>query len=328
MPHPFAHFVRTVGRGQHLARSLSEDEAAEAMAMILSGAVEPEQLGAFLLILRYRGETPAELAGFVRAARARLDAPGDLGVALDWPSYADRHKQLPYFVLAALLLAAAGVKVAMHGPAGGGPVTTPAVLDALGLAPAESLDTAARRLDQDNFAYLPVERLCPPLADLFALRPTLGVRSAANTFGRALNPLGAPCQMQGVFHPTYLPVHRDTARLLGQPRAAIFKGGGGEVQRNPEKPCRVMLVTNDEAVEEEWPALVPGARFAWRGEPLDPALVAALWRGERDCAVAEAAVLGTAAVALKLIGRAGTQAAAQGLAEELWRDRPKGKHGG
>ena len=326
-PHPFACFLRTVGRGRHLSRSLSEEEAAEAMAMILAGEVAPEQLGAFLLILRYRGETPEELAGFVRAARARLDLPGDLGVALDWPSYADRHKQLPYFVLAALLLAEAGIKVALHGIAGSGPVTTPAVLDALGLTPAESFVLAARQLEQGNVAYLPVEPLCPPLAGLFALRPTLGVRSAANTFGRELNPLGAPCQMQGVFHPTYLPVHRDTARRLGQPRAAIFKGGGGEVQRNPEKPCRVVLVTGDEAAEDEWPALVPGARFAWRDEPLDPALVVALWRGERDCAAAEAAVVGTAAIALKLLGRAETQLAAQDLAEDLWRDRPKRKYG-
>jgi len=326
--HPFARFVRTVGRGQHLSRALGEDEAAEAMAMILAGEVAAEQLGAFLLVLRYRGETPEELAGFVRAARARLGAPADLGVELDWPSYADRHKQLPYFALAALLLAEAGVKVALHGLAGSGPVTTPAALQALGLAPAESFDAAARQLAQDNVAYLPVERLCPPLAGLFALRPTLGVRSAANTFGRELNPLGAPCQMQGVFHPTYLPVHQETARLLGQPRAAIFKGGGGEVQRNPEKPCRVSLVVDGAAAEEVWPALVPGARFAWRDEPLDPGLVVALWRGERESAAAEAAVVGTAAVALKLLGRAETQEAAQDLAEDLWRGRPKGKYGG
>jgi anthranilate phosphoribosyltransferase len=131
-----------------------------------------------------------------------------------------------------------------------------------------------------------------------------------------------------VFHPTYLPVHQETARLLGQPRAAIFKGGGGEVQRNPEKPCRVSLVVDGGAEEEVWPALVPGARFAWRDEPLDPGLVVALWRGERACAAAEAAVLGTAAVALKLLGRAETQAAAQDLAAGLWRDRPKLKYGG
>ena len=123
--HPFAEFLRTIGRGATLGRPLDETEAEQAMGMILDGAVEPVQLGAFLLVLRYRTETPPELAGFVRAARVRSVAADGIAVDLDWPSYADRHKQLPYFVLAALLLAGHGVRVLMHGIEGEGTVTTP-----------------------------------------------------------------------------------------------------------------------------------------------------------------------------------------------------------
>ena len=321
--HPFAEFVRAIGRGKTLSRSLTEVEAAEAMGMILDGKVEAEQLGAFLIVLRYRGETPQELAGFVRAALRRLDPPSGLTADLDWPSYADRHRQLPYFVLAALLLAERGIKVAMHGLAGIGPVTTPKVLDSLGIAPARSFQDAAGQLEARNFTYLPIERFCSPLERLFALRSVLGVRSAVNSFAREINPLQSPCQLQGVFHPTYLPAHQETARLLGQPRAAIFKGGGGEVQRNPEKPCRTATVSGGTAGEETWPALVPGTRFPWRGEPLDPAGVAALWRGERQCPGPEAAVIGTAAIALKLLGQADSQEQARTQAEALWHDRPR-----
>ena len=92
--HAFAGFVRAVGRGKQLSRSLSEAEAAEAMGMILDGQVEAEQLGAFLIVLRYRGETPQELAGFVRAVRNWLRMPIALTADLDWPSYADGHRQL------------------------------------------------------------------------------------------------------------------------------------------------------------------------------------------------------------------------------------------
>lgn len=321
--HPFASTVRTVGRGKHLSRSLSESEAAEAMGMILDGQVEAEQLGAFLIVLRYRGESPQELAGFVRAARDRLRGPISLKADLDWPSYADKHCQLPYFALAALLLAEHGIRVAMHGIPGAGPVTTPKVLDALGIAPARSFEGAAKALEARNLAYLPIETFSPPLARLFRLRPILGVRSAANTFARELNPLQAPHQLQGVFHPTYLPVHQETARLLGQPYAAIFKGGGGEVQRNPEKPCRVAALSD----EEIWPALTSGAHHPWRDEPPDPGGVAALWRGERQAPGPEAAVIGTAAIALKLLGRAPTQEQALAMAGELWCERPKRKYG-
>ena len=134
--HPFAHYVRTLGRGPARSRHLTQDEAREAMTCVFRDEAEPLQVGAFLLLLRYRGEDAAELAGFVEAARETMQRPaGASGAELDWPSYADRHRQQPYFVLAARLLADHGVKVLMHGIAGyaeGYAPTRPA-LEALGV---------------------------------------------------------------------------------------------------------------------------------------------------------------------------------------------------
>ncbi|MBT5414801.1 MAG: glycosyl transferase family protein [Rhodospirillaceae bacterium] len=319
--HPFAPFVRTICRGEKLSRSLSREEAAEAMGMILSGRVDPIQLGAFLMVLRYRKETPEELAGFADAARAAFANPCTLAVDLDWPSYADRHRQLPYFLLAARLLARNGVRVLMHGLDGVGPATTRKALAALGISLSHSFEEARAGLDRDNFAYLPLENFCPALETLFALRSLLGLRSAVNTFARILNPGAAPAEMQGVFHPTYLAPHQETARLLNQPRAAVFKGGAGEVQRNPEKPCRVAMVVDGECFEEVWPALTQPASHPWRDETLDPASLVALWHGEWTPAGPIAAITGTAAIALKLLGQASTMEEAQTAAEAMWRQR-------
>jgi anthranilate phosphoribosyltransferase len=321
--HDFARFIRQIGRGATLSRPLSEDEAAEAMGMILRGAVRPEQLGAMMIVLRYRKETPEELAGFVRASRALMKCPSDTGAALDWPSYADRHKQLPYFVLAARLLADAGVRILIHGIAGEGTATTPKALAAIGVAPSASPDDAARRLEVDNLAYLPLDAFCAPLLGLFALRAVLGLRSPANTFARMLNPFGARHEMQGVFHPNYLATHQAAAQRLGQPFLAAFKGGGGEVQRNPEKPCRVVTLCEGEPGAEDWPALTANARYAWRDEPLDPARLRELWEGAEAPEPPVAAVVGTAAVALRLLGRAASIEAADEAARDLWRNRRK-----
>ena len=68
-------------------------------------------------------------------------------------------------------------------------------------------------------------------------------------------------------------------------------------------------------------------RYAWREEPLEPARVLALWRGDRREAAPEAAIVGTAAIALKLTGRAATQAEAEALAAAMWRERPKRAYG-
>ncbi len=321
--HPFSHFLRIVGRGATLSRSLTMDEAAAAMGMILDGEVEPVQLGALLLVLRYRKETPEELAGFVQAARQRQGPIPFLGVDLDWPSYADRHRQRPYFLLAALLLAQSGLRIAIHGIPGEGPATTPATLEAFGLGASETPQEVVAALDRRGLAYLPLTAVCPSLDRLFALRPLLGLRSPANTFARELNPCAAPFQLQGVFHPTYLETHQETARLLGQPAVAVFKGGGGEVQRNPAKPCRAAMLTDGQPHEEYWPALTAGEAYAWREEDLAPRHVVDLWRGDWTAASPVAAIVGTAAIALKLTGRARTQEDAERQARELWESRDK-----
>lgn len=323
----FAPFVRLLGRGPGISRELTRDEAREAMTLILEQRVAPEQLGAFLMLMRYRRETAEELAGFVEAARAILpplpdDAPS---VDLDWPSYADRHKQLPWFVLSALLLAQNGVTVAMHGIAGmegeGFAPTTRAALAHLGIAPCASLDAAAARLAHDALIFLPLEAIAPSLDALFALRPLFSLRSPVNSFARVLNPLRARAHITGVFHPAFRNLHRDTSRLTGQSGASVFKGGGGEIQRNPLKPCRVLTVNDGVDGEEEWPALAQGKPYNWRGEPHEVARLSALWKGELDHPYAVATVTGTAALVLKLLGRAGTLADADAMAQRIWAER-------
>jgi anthranilate phosphoribosyltransferase len=321
--HPFTGYLRTVARGSNVGRALDEAEAEAAFDLILAGRVEPLQLGGFLMTLRYRTEAPSELAGFVRAARRHFQG-NDLPVAeVDWPSYADRHKQLPYFVPAAKLLARAGVRILMHGIEGEGPATTRAAVAALGLPIVAGIDQAARALDRENFAYLPLEAFCPKLDELFELRPLLGLRTPVNSLARELNPGNAPVQMQGVFHPTYLPLHRETALLLGQPKAMIFKGGGGEAQRNPDKPCRAIMIENDAFAELEWPALGDGESYPWRNEPLDVGRLAALWTGEREDGAPVQAVIGTAAMALLMLGRAQDRTDAEAMAAELWAKRDR-----
>ncbi len=321
----FAGYLRIVGRGASLGRQLDTAEAEAAFGMILDGQVAPVQLGAFLLVLRYRTEAPSELAGMIQAARRRFAWQPPQGADLDWPSYADRHKQLPYFLLAAKLLAGTGTRILMHGIAGEGAATTRAGLAALHLPVCHSQTAAKRALAQRNVAYLPLEAFCPPLADLFALRPLLGLRTPVNSAARALNPGQADAQLQGVFHPTYLPLQQATAQLLQQPRALIFKGGGGEAQRNPDKPCRAIRVQAGTAAEEVWPSLQAKgeAPYPWRQEPLEVARLAAIWLGDEAPAAPLAAVLGTAAMALRLRDPALDPAAAMALARQHWdaRDR-------
>ena len=317
--HPFAAFIRALGKGPKTARALTRDEARAAFGMVLANQISPVQLGAFLCLLRVMTETADELAGFAEAARATLAAPEDApDIAVDWPSYAGKKRRLPWYLLSALLLGQNGVTVFMHGhqdPAEGR-LHAGTALRALGVPPSPSLAEAGRRIALSGFAYMPLDSLSPVLARIMALRPLLGLRSPVHTVVRTLNPLSAPCQVIGVAHPPYRVLHRDTARLLGQAEVAIFKGEGGEAERRPEKPCDVAGLGG----EEIWPALTEHPHAA-ADECMEPARLAAVWNGTFQDPIAQATVIGTAAIVLKTTGRAATQDAAMTQAAAMWTAR-------
>src|SRR5258708_40308160 len=85
--HPFAPYVRTLGRGPGRSRALTRAESRRALGLVLTGGALPEQVGAFMMLLRYRGESPDEIAGLVEAARDHAGLPlAGLAADLDWPS--------------------------------------------------------------------------------------------------------------------------------------------------------------------------------------------------------------------------------------------------
>ncbi len=324
-PHPFARFIQILGRGKSLSRALTMAEAQEAMSMILAGDVLPEQLGAFLMLLRVKEESPEEIAGFVLAAREAMALPSALPkVDLDWSSYAGKRRQLPWFLLAVLLLARNGLRVFMHGAEGhtAGRVYTSEVLARLGIPVAGSFEEAVVHLGQRNFAYLTLDRVSPQLARLIELRPILGLRSPVHTLSRMLNPFAAPAMLQAVFHPGYMEIHQKAAALLGQPHMAVFRGEGGEIERRPNKPCEVLTVHEGVTAEERWPALLPEPRQGAE-EEMDLGRLAALWRGEITDEYGEAAISGTLAIALKALGHAASQEDAQIVAENMWAQRDR-----
>ena len=313
-PEHFAQYVATLGRGPGRSRALTRDEARDAFTQVLAGEVDPHQLGAFLMLLRYRGEATDEIAGLVEAAQATL--PVMPQVALDWPSYgAGRTRDAPWFLLAALALGQSGTRVLMHGSNAFG--TAMSVIDALlalGLAPARDAADAAAPLDRHGFAYLPIAALSPPMEHLLALRALFGLRSPVNTVARLLDPCRAPAGVDGVFHPAYIAVHLGVAQCLRRPRLLVLKGGGGEAERAPLKPG-VAAVWDAQAGASE--IGLPAMAFDAAARGTAPSL-AAVWRGEVAQGREVATVVATIAMALLALGRATDSDAAIGEARRIW----------
>jgi anthranilate phosphoribosyltransferase len=323
--HAFAPYVRILGKGKTGSRSLTREEARDAMAMILQGQVKDVQLGAFLMLLRVKEESADELTGFVEAARMQLGAPISLGADLDWSSYAGKRKHLPWFLLSALALADRGLRVFMHGAGGHtrGRLYTESVLEALGFSSCETWMDTERALATQNFAFMPLRNICPPLQAMIDLRNDFGLRSPVHTLVRLLNPLAAPYSIQSVFHPAYALNHQQAAIDLGQPHASVFKGEGGEIERRPEALSKVYSVHAGIKSEENWPKLAEGRQEAT--EQLDIEALRNIWRGTAADSYAELAILGTLAIALRLLQKADNPDAAMSLASEYWQQRNKSR---
>lgn len=318
--HPFAQYVRIIGKGKNGARSLTYEEAYQAFSMILKQEVLDVQLGAFLMLLRVKEESVDELAGFVQATRDQLNfAP--LSVDLDWSSYAGKRKHYPWFLLAALTLAQSGYKVFMHGASGHtlNRLYTEQVLEYLGYSICQSEQDVQYELEQHNFAYLPLEAISPVLSDLISLRNVMGLRSPIHTLARLINPFNAKATLQAIFHPAYRSSHQQTASRLGYQNSAVIKGEGGEFERNPDARTLICGIKNSELYEYELPKLTQERSLA--EEELNLEKFKAVWEGKQTHVYGETAVTETMGIALYTMGACSTYDEAMLKAKELWTTR-------
>lgn len=319
--HPFAQYIRALGKGKKGSRSLTREEARTAFGMVLRGEAEAVQVGAFLMLLRVKEESAEELAGFVEAVRDVIDTPKNITVDLDWSSYAGKRKHLPWFILSALLLAENGVRACMHGTDGhtAGRIYTESCFRLLGLPVADSWQQVGASLDEQRLCFFHLRHWCQPLQALIDLRNTFGLRSPVHTLVRLVNPLAAPTSLQSIFHPAYAENHSQAAFLLGQSNALVIKGDGGEFERRPEADCKLYLIHNNEMQREDWPRRFDHPQPA--EDDMAPETLRDIWSGTLQQDYAKEAVIGTTALALRALQRAQDQDSAYALASKWWRER-------
>ncbi|ENV69993.1 glycosyl transferase family protein [Acinetobacter towneri] len=318
--HPFAQFIRIIGKGKTGARSLTYDEAYQAFSMILRNEVLDVQLGAFLMLLRVKEESVEELAGFVQATRDQLQFK-PLQVDLDWSSYAGKRRHYPWFLLAALTLAKHNYKVVMHGASGHtiNRLYTEQALQYLDYPICQNDLDVEQQLAQRNFAYLPLDVISPILSELINLRNVMGLRSPIHTLARLINPFNAKATMQAIFHPAYRSSHQQAAFQLGYQNSAVIKGEGGEFERNPDAKTLICGIKNGALYEHELPKLTDNRSPV--EEELDLAVFKAVWLGQQTHEYGEVAITETMGIALYTMGVCDDYAAAMQNAQQLWQNR-------
>jgi anthranilate phosphoribosyltransferase len=252
--------------------ALEEEEAAAAMTEIMEGAATPAQIAGFVVALRAKGETTDELVGLVKTMRAysaRLTVSGDL---LDTcGTGGDRAGTFNVSTAAALVCAGAGVPVAKHGNRAASSRSGSAdVLEALGVRidlPPEGVEASIEEAGI-GFCFAPVFH--PAMRHAAVPRRELGIATIFNFLGPLTNPAGATMQSLGVSDPRMLERMVETLARLGSKRVLAFHGHGGLDELATSGPSRVLELAN-------------GAKSTWTVDPaelgLEPAAIEAVSGG-------------------------------------------------
>jgi anthranilate phosphoribosyltransferase len=221
------------------ARTLLEEVLASDSPADTHASLHAMQLAALLTALATRGETPAEIAGFVDAMRTAATpiplAAAEQAVLVDTcGTGADLSGTFNISTAAALVAAAAGatagaeMMVAKHGNRA---VTSQSgsadVLEALGIPVALNPADAAEALRRHRFAFLHAPSLHPAMKAVMPVRRALGIRTIFHLVGPLSNPAGARAQIMGVYAPHLVPIAAEAMRLLGTRHAFVVHGDIG-----------------------------------------------------------------------------------------------------
>ncbi|MFZ5826422.1 MAG: anthranilate phosphoribosyltransferase [Bacillota bacterium] len=194
---------------------LTEAQAESAMTLMMNGDATPAQVAAFLMALRIKGETVAEITGAARIMRARAtQVTHSQPMAVDTcGTGGDKSNTFNISTTAAFVVAGAGVPVAKHGNRAASSLTGSAdVLEALGVNLTLTAEQVGRCIDEVGIGFMFAPTLHSSMKHVAPVRKEIGMRTIFNLLGPLTNPAGAQAQVMGVFHPN---LTEPLARVLG-----------------------------------------------------------------------------------------------------------------
>src|SRR3954464_2330352 len=178
---------------------LSRSEAREAFMHIMSGLASDAQIGGLLVGLAAKGSTVEELVGAATVMREKaLNIPCPEGdVIIDTcGTGGDVRGTFNISTAAAIIVAAAGVKVVKHGNRSASSKSGSAdVLEALGVKLDVTSDCLKRCLAQANICFAFARHHHPAMKFVSSARTSLGIPTIFNILGPLTNPGGARHQL-------------------------------------------------------------------------------------------------------------------------------------
>jgi anthranilate phosphoribosyltransferase len=227
---------------------LTLEQASEVLGEIMTGNASEVQIAAFLIALRTKGETVAELAGLASTMR-RLATQVSVSCErlVDTAGTGGGRRTFNVSTTAALIAAGAGCTVAKHGNRSATGLSGSAdVLEALGARIDLGPDEVARCIEEAGFGFMFAPAHHQATRYVIPVRRELAVRTIFNFLGPLTNPAGARRQLIGVSDSRYLETMAGALQLLGTEHALLVSSHDELDELSISAPTRVVEVTPDE----------------------------------------------------------------------------------
>jgi anthranilate phosphoribosyltransferase len=227
-----------LAEGRNLAPGLMH----AAMNEIMGGEADPAQVGGFLMALRVKGETPAEIAAAAEvmrsfATRVEIDREGLTDIV---GTGGDGASLFNVSTASAFVAAAAGVRVAKHGNRSVSSKSGAAdLLEAAGCRLDLDCAQVAQLIDELNVGFLFAPQHHAAMKHAIGPRKSLGLRTLFNLLGPLTNPALAPNQVLGVFSADLLRPMAEVMRALGANHVMVVHSNDGLDEISPVATTRV-----------------------------------------------------------------------------------------
>lgn len=211
---------------------LTESQAESAMTTILSGDATPAQLIAFVVALRAKGESSAELAGLLDAVLAHAaivplsDELRDSAVDIVGTG-GDHSHSINVSTMAAIVTAGAGVPVCKHGARGSSSKCgTADVFEELGVRLELTPDQVRHCIEVSGMGFCYAPAFHPAFRFAAPSRREIGIPTVFNLLGPMANPGRVRRQVIGVANVAFAERMVETLRTHGSIHAWVVHGGG------------------------------------------------------------------------------------------------------
>lgn len=207
-------------------QNLTQQEAAEAMDIIMSGQATEAQIAEFLTALRMKGETIDEISGLALGMRAKANPVPDSKDAIDIVGTGgDLASSFNISTTASFVIAAAGAKVAKHGNRSVSSKSGAAdVLECLGVKIQSTPEQAKACLDTVGVSFLFAQSYHKSMRFVAPVRGQMGVRTVFNVLGPLTNPAQTDYIVLGVYEKKLLSVMAHVLIQIGIQRAMVVYG--------------------------------------------------------------------------------------------------------